>query len=112
MKAHSTHFDPGLQPERTSLAWRRTILSVVAGTLVSARLLHDTLGSTALIASTVLIVAAGFALYLSHRKHRIVTAQLLSGRHRRYLPDGRLQATVAVLTVALGLIAAVYVFVD
>ncbi|WP_254924964.1 MULTISPECIES: hypothetical protein [Nocardiaceae] len=41
-----------------------------------------------------------------------MTAQLLSGRHRRYLPDGRLQATVAVLTVALGLIAAVYVFVD
>lgn len=105
-------FDPGLQPERTSLAWRRTILSMVVGSVVSARLLHDSLASKALVATIPLVLAAGIALYVLHRRHRGVTSQLTNYDRGTYASDGRLQAAVATMTVILGLIAAVYVFAE
>lgn len=37
-------YDPGLQPERTRLAWRRTLLTLAAGALVALRYLPDPLG--------------------------------------------------------------------
>jgi hypothetical protein len=37
-------FDRGLQPERTQLAWRRTVISMALGALVSLRLLPPVLG--------------------------------------------------------------------
>ncbi|MFV0374999.1 DUF202 domain-containing protein [Microbacterium sp.] len=41
----SPRFDPGLQPERTELAWRRTALAFGLGSLVSLRLLPAVLNS-------------------------------------------------------------------
>jgi len=38
-------FDAGLQIERTTLAWRRTALSVAVGSLIVMRLLPELLGS-------------------------------------------------------------------
>ena len=37
-------YDPGLQPERTRLAWRRTLLTLAIGTLVALRFLPGTVG--------------------------------------------------------------------
>ncbi|MBL0888537.1 DUF202 domain-containing protein [Myceligenerans indicum] len=44
----SAPWDAGLQPERAELSWRRTVLSVTAGTVVAARYLgqsHPVLGA-------------------------------------------------------------------
>ncbi len=112
MKTHDGHFDPGLQPERTSLAWRRTVLSIVAGSLVSARLLHTSVGLPAVLASASLVVAAGYSLHLVHHRHSAVTLALTDDEHGSYQPDGRLQAAVAALTVVLGMAAAVYLVIE
>lgn len=37
-------FDPGLQPERTALAWRRTALSVTITSVVAVRIMPAALG--------------------------------------------------------------------
>ena len=63
--------DPGLQPERTALAWRRTALALMVGPVVAARLLVPDLGAVA-------AVAAGGGLALG-----VYVAVSSAGRHRR-----------------------------
>lgn len=46
------HGDPGLQPERTSLAWSRTIIAYAAVALLTVRII-DRLGPIALVALAV-----------------------------------------------------------
>ena len=62
--------DPGLQPERTALAWRRTALALMVGPVVAARLLVPELGAVA-------VVAAGGGLALG-----VSIAISSAGRHR------------------------------
>jgi len=42
-------YSPGLQPERTRLAWRRTLLTLAVGALVAFRFLPATLGVWSLL---------------------------------------------------------------
>lgn len=60
--------DPGLQPERTRLAWRRTVLAVTVVALLAARL-AVVRGAPLAVAGTALLWLAGLAV--GHR--RIVT---------------------------------------
>lgn len=42
-------FDPGLQPERTMLAWHRTLLALAAASALAIRLMADEFGTEAAI---------------------------------------------------------------
>ncbi|MCX4968406.1 DUF202 domain-containing protein [Streptomyces sp. NBC_00654] len=97
--------DPGLQPERTRLAWRRTTLSCTVVALLAGRqALHGgaTPGAVAAVALSAL-AWLGF-LRVAHRRvlgMHVARPQPLSSRHA---------LTAAVCTVALAVFAAAMLF--
>jgi putative membrane protein len=101
--------DPGLQPERTELAWRRTLLSLAVGALVSVRLLPPVLGDWTILTGLGGVAVAGLLWLLAHRRHRGV-ADVFRGRSPlSAMPDGLLLAALALFTsagAALGLLYA------
>jgi Domain of unknown function (DUF202) len=102
-------FDPGLQPERTDLAWRRSTLSVAVGALISLRLLPPVLGSVGLaVALGGLLVAA--ALWPLGRRRAHHTQQAL--RHHTSLPGGGLLLGLTALTAGGAAIGLLYVTVN
>lgn len=100
-------FDPGLQPERTSLSWNRTALSMVVGGVAGLKVLPGLVGGLGLAAAVAVVVAgAGLALVAHARSVRTV-AVLLSGQGT--LPDGRLLLAVAGAVGAVAAVAGVVV---
>ncbi|MBP6995698.1 MAG: DUF202 domain-containing protein [Phycicoccus sp.] len=94
--------DPGLQQERTALAWRRTGLALLVGALVIARLTFDTIGPLSAVPALFTTALAGY-----------VVAQVLRGRRygRQHehdarfsvLHDGRLVVAAAAVLGGLAL---------
>ncbi|MFH9296188.1 DUF202 domain-containing protein [Streptomyces sp. NPDC017520] len=101
----TTDRDPGLQPERTRLAWRRTTLSAtVVGLLAVRQALHG--GATPMALVAVALSAAvwlGFLVVAHRRMLRMETA-----RPEPLAPRGALAATLC--TVALAVFAAAMLF--
>jgi hypothetical protein len=100
--------DPGLQPERTRLAWRRTTLaSTVAALLATKTALHSGRSVAGVLACALCCALWLGFLAVAHRRIRVLAASgtggppALSPRH----------ATAATLcTVALAVCAAALVF--
>lgn len=95
-------WDPGLQLERTTLAWRRTVLSGYGASLLIGRLLLDRSPVVAVALSactTVLVAGIGARAAL---RQRTADARL---RREEELPDARLYVAVTALILLVGLAA-------
>lgn len=100
-------FDEGLQPERTHLAWQRTLLALGLGCAVSARLTAPHLGLVGVVVSLAGLAAVQVAYVLVRLRYRRINASLRSTRTLTLVSAWPL-ALVALATVALGLLAAIF----
>ena len=102
-------WDEGLQNERTSLAWTRSILSCFGCALLLARLAANTswiLGASLAFAALALALAA---VQVSARRYRKAASALSAGQP---LPDGTLPAIIVALVLLIGSAAAVLIVVQ
>ncbi|MET8564964.1 DUF202 domain-containing protein [Streptomyces flaveolus] len=97
--------DPGLQPERTRLAWRRTTLSATVATVLAVKTaLHDRHPAAGIVACAVCAVLwLGFLRVAQHR----IRALTAGPRPPALAP--RLATAAALCAVALAVCAAVLV---
>jgi Domain of unknown function (DUF202) len=92
--------DPGLQPERTELSWRRTLLALAVGSLISVRVLAEVLGDWAIATGIGGVAAAAVLWAVARRRHRAVAAVFAGREGRSAMPGGALLLAVALLTAA------------
>ncbi|WP_406249057.1 DUF202 domain-containing protein [Microbacterium sp. M] len=100
-----TQYDPGLQPERTQLAWRRTALSIAVVSLIAARALPLILGSGVWVIPGVVGVAVSALFWVAAARRARAVDQALSARHPDRMPDARLIAGLAAFVIAAGVLA-------
>lgn len=92
--------DPGLQPERTELAWQRTMISFVAAALLLTRWAGH-LGGLVVAMVAVACFGAGYILLQTHRRTRVIAPTFPA----RPVPVAVRQVLlVTLLTVALGVL--------
>ena len=99
-------FDPGLQPERTALAWRRTTLTVAVGAVVSFRLLPPVLGLWSLAVGVAGLLLSATTWILAGRRARRVQSALLSSSGP--LPGGGLPLLLAVIATGSAILGLLY----
>jgi uncharacterized membrane protein YidH (DUF202 family) len=99
-------FDPGLQPERTALAWRRTALSLAVGAVVSFRLLPPVFGVWSIGVGVAGLLLSAATWILAGRRARRVQATLLSSSGA--LPGGGLPLLVALIVTGSAVLCLVY----
>lgn len=95
-------FDPGLQPERTMLAWSRTVLAIAVGSLVYARIAAVTVGMWAWALAGAGLAVATVVAARSRKRYSYTHRSLNSGWVK--LADGLLPAFLALAIAAAGLI--------
>ena len=93
--------DPGLQPERTELSWRRTALSLAIGSLIAMRLLPEALGHGVWVIPSVLGLLASAAIWAAGRRRYVRSSAAMAGG-RDELPDGRLLLLLVSVATAIG----------
>ena len=105
----STVFDPGLQPERTALAWQRTSLALAIAAIAAGRGLLPFLGLWCIVVSAV-GVAFALVLYVrSTRRYRAIHSHLTTVDAATLPTGARLIAATAGTVLAFGLVALLWV---
>ncbi|MEU1972620.1 DUF202 domain-containing protein [Microbacterium sp. NPDC019599] len=100
----STLFDPGLQPERTELAWRRTALALAAGSLVAFRLLPAAFGEAWWSLGGVAGLLMTAWLYIgARRRYRRVNEALRREGDRARMPGAGILLALALFICAVGI---------
>lgn len=69
-------FDPGLQAERTALAWRRTALAMSVASVGAAQLAAPTLGAFAVVLGVLGLFQAAFVAAVAWHRYQAVHASL------------------------------------
>lgn len=88
--------DPGLQPERTALAWQRTAVSFFAASLLVLRWV-ERLGATAVLMILLAGLAAGWTIW--HTRARLRRAEAIFPHAPAELAGRDVTVTVAALLV-------------
>ena len=101
MSTSDSPFDPGLQPERTLLAWRRTCLALAVVSAVLVRFAGETLGASAALLGVAGVATAAAAYIRAARRYRRTHEGLI--RDSELPIDG---LALALLTLTLLLICA------
>jgi uncharacterized membrane protein YidH (DUF202 family) len=101
-------WDPGLQNERTGLAWQRTMLAGLTSSLLVARLLASiSLTFAVIIGLLALLCTAGLG-YVAIRRFRLNS---LAIHREKALGDGKANALISILVVITAVAGLLYVFV-
>ncbi|WP_270364830.1 DUF202 domain-containing protein [Microbacterium algeriense] len=107
-------YDPGLQPERTELAWRRTALAIAIGSLLSLRVFPLVLPTGAEgwgLVPGVLGVGTAALLWMAARRRQRRTTAVLTARTSGPLPGGVLPLVLTVFATGFGIVALALVMV-
>ncbi|AZH77878.1 DUF202 domain-containing protein [Microbacterium sp. Y-01] len=107
-------YDPGLQPERTELAWRRTALAIAIGSLLSLRVFPLVLPTGAEgwgLVPGVLGVGTAALLWIAARRRQRRTTAVLTARTSGPLPGGVLPLVLTVFATGFGIVALALVMV-
>ncbi|HYN66254.1 MAG TPA: DUF202 domain-containing protein [Ornithinibacter sp.] len=94
--------DPAAPQERTTLAWRRTGLALLVGSLTVGRLTLDALGPAVVVPTVLGVVLAGWVMVVSLRARRFARPHPDQPAFS-VLADGRLPVVVAALVGGLAL---------
>lgn len=100
-------YDPGLQPERTLLAWKRTCLALGVAVAVAVRFAAETLGPLVAVVGAAGIGTALAAYLVAARRYRETQDWL--GATDRLPVDGAALGLLTVTVLLVGLAAGVYV---
>ncbi len=98
---------PGVQAERTDLAWQRTALALGTGSLVAGRLLAPVVGPASWALAVAGLLGAGTVWWLARR--RTATWSRLLVDDGSPAPGGAVLTATAAGVLALGLLALVAV---